>query len=97
MEYWKVIYTRDNIRKKRKRFIDGFLKLDTTKRTSLLFDEDGKQVANGRNTTIIDDQDREVMYMFMNSLYVELDYQISEKDFNSGICFENMGMVNHKE
>jgi hypothetical protein len=93
MEYWKAIYTKDNIRKKRKRFTDGFIKLNTQKRTAFLFNEDGKQISNGRNVTVIDDQDRELQYLFLNSLYIELDYRISEKDFESGVCFENMGNV----
>lgn len=93
MEYWKAIYTKDNIRKKNKRFVDGFLQVDTARRLVDLFDEDGQKRASARSATIIDDKDKDVQYLFVNAFYVELDYRIGPDDFTSGVCFDNSAQL----
>lgn len=87
-EHYKVIYSKDKIQKKKKKFEDGFLIVLCKNKMLELYDQDGKIVAKSRpSCNIIEDGDRGVTYAFVGSLYVELDYKVSEADFLSGKCF----------
>ena len=92
-EYFKVVFTKDNIKKKKKNFEDGFVQINNKLKQLELFNELGKSVAKSKpNSLIIEDADRGVDYAYIGCLYVEFDYKISEKDFLSGKCFTNGGI-----
>lgn len=83
VEYFKVLFSRDPLRKKRKKFFDGVLALGMR---STLFGEDGEKKAAGK-TILVADADREVEYCFLGSFYVEVEAPIAAADFLSGKCF----------
>ena len=87
MKFYKAIYTKDPIQKKRKKFEDGFIQIDEATKKILLFSEDGKQVSSVPKGTLVEDRDRGCEYCFVGGFYVELDYEVPEKEFLSGKAF----------
>ena len=85
--YYKAIYTRDKIQKKKKKFEDGFAVFDTGAKRTELFDDSGKLLGKVNSAAITDDADRGVEYVFVGGFYVELDYEIKEDEFVKGKCF----------
>lgn len=88
-KYYNVFYTRKyNPRaKKQKGFQDGILIHKPVPSYSILFDMEGKKTSESRIKFLEYDEDEDITTTRMNSIYIEIDQEISETDYNSGKCF----------
>jgi len=86
--YWRCLFAKRKataVKRKTLKFEDGALRVDVETNDSVLYNEKGEKKAKGKPGTIVEGTE-----CSLQQYEIEIDNEIEEKEFASGMAFANI-------